>query len=288
MTPIDDTPEGGHFVPAQPPTRTSTRGHRMRRPAQPRTRAVENGSQLVTPQMVDSDQSDPQTRTVPDNGVSFVSYINKPKVARPLRGLATPRSAHNTYLGCREFAVAHHSSALFRREGAALCGVSLRTYQRWMRGDTRAPGAALRLIRLAGPGGLEHLHRDWRGWSLTLKGELVSPYGRILTPGDIDAEPYYRRLSEILKERIAALQAQIEDRGHGDARGEGRAPFTPCLPRSGDPAPAAPTDSTQPRPARRPQTTAQWFSRGDREVDTPAERPKTQHSSTPTQQEEIA
>lgn len=41
------------------------------------------------------------------------------------------------------------------------------------------------------------LHRDWRGWTLSIKGELVSPFGLTFRPGDLNAEPIYRKLSAV-------------------------------------------------------------------------------------------
>ncbi len=136
--------------------------------------------------------------------------LGTPRVIRLMRQMTLPDSSHNTYTECREFAIVHHASRLFTREGAALCGVTPRTYRRWLRGEYPAPGSALRLIRLAGTGDMGQLHRHWQGWFMSLRGELVSPYGLTFKPGDLDAEPFYRRLAEDLRRERDALRGQLD------------------------------------------------------------------------------
>lgn len=65
---------------------------------------IENGSHPDALQVVDSCREDAQMGNGLDKSERLVCIYNKPKVARPLRSLATRRSAHNTYyVKCRVY-----------------------------------------------------------------------------------------------------------------------------------------------------------------------------------------
>lgn len=66
------------------------------------------------------------------------------------------------------------------KEISRVCGVSLKTAQRWKAGQTVPPKAALWLIS----GELGYLDPAWTGWTLR-GGQLTSPEGWRATPGDV-------------------------------------------------------------------------------------------------------
>nr|WP_292965264.1 VC1465 family Xer recombination activation factor [Nitrosomonas sp.] len=73
-------------------------------------------------------------------------------------------------------------AGLTRQQVADMLRVSLRTVQYWERGVVRIPYAAFRLLRIMT--GYELPFKAWEGWML-LRNQLISPEGKIFTPGDL-------------------------------------------------------------------------------------------------------
>lgn len=76
---------------------------------------------------------------------------------------------------------------LSRTAACELCGVSMRTWERWESGRVRTPKAVVQLLTLLG-GDLSLL--GWSGWRIA-NGELYGPempaYRRGLRPGEVRA-----------------------------------------------------------------------------------------------------
>ena len=96
---------------------------------------------------------------------------------------------------------------LSNEKAAALCGVSLRTYRRWLR--TGKPSAcAVRLLSvLAG-------YVPWDGWDgWEVHGGLLFPPGYSrhgIAPGEFFAIIYYRQAVSAYRERVEQLEAEID------------------------------------------------------------------------------
>jgi transcriptional regulator with XRE-family HTH domain len=93
-------------------------------------------------------------------------------------------------------------------EIARRCGVSLKTAQRWKRGATRMPKTSAMILA----GDLGCFDPAWKGWILR-KGQIISPEGWAVTPGDLLALPLMR--SQITayqaeQRRVQAMEAQPE------------------------------------------------------------------------------
>lgn len=99
-------------------------------------------------------------------------------------------------------------------EAAKLCGVSLRTYRRWLRDECPSPGAVRLLALVAGfvP------FQGWDGWEFD-NGCLFPPgYSKNgITPGDFFALVFLRQLVSTyredngkLRDRVRELEAKLE------------------------------------------------------------------------------
>jgi hypothetical protein len=82
-----------------------------------------------------------------------------------------------------------------------LTGCHASTARRWKR-LLRVPAWLERLVQLFIDGHLGELHGAWRGWHL-VRGELITPEGRGLTPGQLYALPY-------LREQVRALELELQ------------------------------------------------------------------------------
>lgn len=89
----------------------------------------------------------------------------------------------------------------------AACGVSPDTARRWKRRG-RMPPLAARLAELAIDGELGRLARPWQGFILRA-GQLWTPYGFALAPGELSALPY--RFAQ-----IRALERQLGEPRQGE------------------------------------------------------------------------
>lgn len=101
---------------------------------------------------------------------------------------------------------------------ARICGVSLKTAQRWKAGQTVPPKTALMLLS----GDLGILDPAWSGWIIR-KGLLISPEGWEAEPGHVRAMKMmnatlgvYRRENESLKAAVRHLEAQAQAVGFED------------------------------------------------------------------------
>mgnify|MGYP001213505440 CR=1 FL=1 len=88
--------------------------------------------------------------------------------------------------------VGYHLGTLTETHARRLVGVNRTTFDRWLRGESSAPPAALELLRLHAfgepPGGFGS--RAWDGFRFQ-NGFLSTPYGD-LTPGDLQSFHFYR------------------------------------------------------------------------------------------------
>lgn len=106
----------------------------------------------------------------------------------------------------------HH--ALYRwhiKEIALLCGVSLKTAQRWKSGQSVPPKAALAVLL----GDLGCFDRAWAGWCIR-GNQIVSPENWIATVGDVLSIQLtqaqlsaYRVENRSLRAEIDALEAGL-------------------------------------------------------------------------------
>lgn len=86
-----------------------------------------------------------------------------------------------------------------------ICGVSLKTVQRWKRGASCPPESALMLLRRD----LGCLHPHWKGWHISLRGELCSPENWITTPGAVLAMHFHHSQISALRQQINDLRGQL-------------------------------------------------------------------------------
>jgi len=79
-----------------------------------------------------------------------------------------------------------------RQDCAALCGVSLITYNRWEAGKTRVPLSAFRLMELLCGENLGLIHKAWKGWRLGVNDGLIYTDDMKIgfSPGHIRAIPF--------------------------------------------------------------------------------------------------
>jgi len=77
-----------------------------------------------------------------------------------------------------------------------------RTVQRSIK-KGRIPDTPYQLLRITENGTLGAIHSDWHGWTICRKtGQLRTPNGENIHPGDIQAIPYRKHL-------LAHLQAEL-------------------------------------------------------------------------------
>lgn len=94
-------------------------------------------------------------------------------------------------------------------EIARLCGVSLRTAERWRSRNVVVPPMALTILNRD----LGCFHPAWTGWRIGLDGSLISPENWLSSPGDVRWIELarrqlgdYRRENRKLKEIIDLLE----------------------------------------------------------------------------------
>jgi hypothetical protein len=105
----------------------------------------------------------------------------------------------------------HHALSWWNiKEISLICGVSLKTAQRWKAGQTVPPKAVIAILSRD----LGIFDPAWSGWTINLKGELCSPENWIATPGDVLSIQLtqaqlstYRTENRALKEALAAAEA---------------------------------------------------------------------------------
>ena len=88
---------------------------------------------------------------------------------------------------------------------ASELGVHRTTVARWIRRG-RMPPAVERYLELKHNGRLCTLHEAWNGWRITRTGQLATPTGDVLTPGQILSMPYQYRLACELRHRVTTLE----------------------------------------------------------------------------------
>jgi|SRR5579862_1390479 len=97
------------------------------------------------------------------------------------------------------------------KEIARICGVSLKTAQRWKSGQTVPPKTALQvLIRNLGC-----FHPGWHGWTINEAGQLVSPEGWQASPGDVLAIQFTQAQLSAWRLEAQRLKAELEAREAG-------------------------------------------------------------------------
>lgn len=129
--------------------------------------------------------------------------------------------AYNTYykhgLRWSEFREAHWNSRFTQVTGAVACGVSRKTYQRWLSGNRPAPSYAFRIVRTIDQGDLSELSPRWKNWIMNSRGELCSPSALVFAPGELEATQYLRPLIEELKRKIRQLEQGMHLPGTAEA-----------------------------------------------------------------------
>jgi hypothetical protein len=84
------------------------------------------------------------------------------------------------------------------------------TLQRWMRGQSKVPEAALFALRGVAKGQLPGQDdSSWQGWHFHNDGNLYSPDGRPFHVGDLLAQQYERQLLKAQQARIKELEAKL-------------------------------------------------------------------------------
>jgi hypothetical protein len=106
------------------------------------------------------------------------------------------------------FREAHWHSRFTRETGAAACGVSVKTYQRWLSGNRPAPAYAFRIVRAVGQGDLSEISPRWKNWVINSRGELCSPSALVFQPGELEATQYLKVVIEELRRKIRELEQQ--------------------------------------------------------------------------------
>lgn len=94
-------------------------------------------------------------------------------------------------------------------EAAAVCGVDIKTFGRWMKAAHRMPTAARRLLLILTGFDLGEVHPSWRGWRMNRRGELSTPENDVFTAGDVRALPYTYALRDELLSRTRLQEAEI-------------------------------------------------------------------------------
>lgn len=84
---------------------------------------------------------------------------------------------------------------------AEICQVALKTARRW-KATRSIPASRRQCLLLALDGDLGAITGTWAGFKL-LHGELVTPEGDTLTPGDVRAISYRRQQVRALKRALA-------------------------------------------------------------------------------------
>ena len=96
---------------------------------------------------------------------------------------------------------------LSNEEAAKVCGVSLRTYRRWLSTGKPNPLAVRFLAVLAG-----YVPWDgWQGWEV--HGGFLFPPGYSkngIPPGEFFAVPYYRQAVSANRERVQEFEAELQ------------------------------------------------------------------------------
>lgn len=90
-------------------------------------------------------------------------------------------------------------------EIARICEISLKTARRWKNSQSVPPATALMVLRRD----LGCLHPEWRGWTISQRGELCSPENWITTPGAVLAMHFHRSQLSALREEILILKKQL-------------------------------------------------------------------------------
>lgn len=108
-----------------------------------------------------------------------------------------------------------------RGRAAVLLDVYASTIERWESGKTRIPQAAIVALRAAARGQVPGMQGcDWQGWRIGEDGFLYNPNGQDrYGPGELYAIHWNRQLVRSLQERVAELQARIEDLARPAAAG---------------------------------------------------------------------
>lgn len=83
------------------------------------------------------------------------------------------------------------------------------TVARWL-ARREIPPAEHRLLDLTHNGNLGEIHEAWRGWSIDVRrGELVTPVGTCVTPGQIQSIPYRLALLSSVQREVRELREQL-------------------------------------------------------------------------------
>jgi transcriptional regulator with XRE-family HTH domain len=95
----------------------------------------------------------------------------------------------------------------FKRKGLSeYLGVSERTVRNWE--SKGAPVAVVKLMQLLS-NDLSHLGGDWTGFYF-YNGELMSPEGDYIRPGEIRASPYLKMSNQFRAEEIIRLKSKLD------------------------------------------------------------------------------
>ena len=89
-------------------------------------------------------------------------------------------------------------------KAAKICGVDLKTYRRWERGETKPPIMAIRLFKIMA-GDIGQIDSTVHGWAIGHYGLIYSDQvTRGFSPGDLHAAHWHRQLiheHKIIKRR---------------------------------------------------------------------------------------
>ena len=106
-----------------------------------------------------------------------------------------------------DFYCLYRRSGFYRKTLAEYLEVDLRTIKRWEQ-SSKPPVAVVKLLQYLG-NDLGFINKDWSGFYF-YQGELCSPEGNQVRPGQIRAHPYLQQTVDFRAAESVRLKAEIE------------------------------------------------------------------------------
>lgn len=95
-------------------------------------------------------------------------------------------------------------------EISELTGVNRTTVARWIK-QRQLPPTVYRYLCLVLNGQLAGIHDAWAGWSISARsGDLISPVGTMIKPGEVMSIPYRLHQISALNEKIRAQDIALQ------------------------------------------------------------------------------